>query len=242
MTPIDARRTRSVMSPVVEKHAQELAASFWEQPSPAEEPRQPAAATDQSDLEPTTSAGGSTAFDPSEFLKENPNIAGLESFVSGDPANPHKAEVANEFNLKLGELIQASEERNQKSLVTELDPKADRLYNELDEAIKAGKIDPRKGLGQRFQAEAQPGPEYKAMSHKMKEAYRMEWAQKKLTQLKETKTYRRDFSTIDSNVGVYLPPRRIITEEGGIWRRCKRWYATSRSARGWEVAGFIGTA
>lgn len=95
-----------------------------------------------------------------------------------------------------------------------VDPKSQKLVSELEKALAEGRVDPRSALGQKCAAETKKDDDFKKLGHKAKEAFRLEWAAKKLQTLRTEKTHSQSFSVVDTNLGTYLPPRRITMEEG----------------------------
>lgn len=96
---------------------------------------------------------------------------------------------------------------------------------EIKEALEAGDVDIRKGLGQRFSAylksDAAADEEYRNMkapgqTMALKRQFRLRWAEmelQKVTEVKKTKL--ESWQTVDEEVGTYQPLEMIAKMEGG---------------------------
>ena len=100
-----------------------------------------------------------------------------------------------------------------------LNPKDQKLEQELQAAIDAKDFDIRTGLGSRFMRAHVVGSQrheaYKAQkSFQSKVNFRIEWAALELKKLQEKKTYSRSYQEVDVEKGQYLPFTCIVREEG----------------------------
>ena len=93
---------------------------------------------------------------------------------------------------------------------------------QLDAAVKDGKVDPRSGLGQRFSREHKDNADFKKLQGREAVAsFRVEWAKRKLNEVRMENSHTRSYSQVDENVGEYLPFECIVEKYGFAFNREK---------------------
>ena len=136
----------------------------------------------------------------------------LHNILTGGTGNPddairklHMGMVGEQQSGKLGH----SEEVKQDSELRQ-------HMEELKQASEVG-VTARTPIGQRFaRSTAAKSIEYKKMqSHERKAEFRRQWAELEWKKAKTHYENRQNYKSIDISRGVYLPPSRIVQEEGG---------------------------
>lgn len=96
--------------------------------------------------------------------------------------------------------------------------KRDQTFTDaLDAAVRAGHVEPRGGLGQKFERSmsADERAKYKSLTTRDKAAFRTEWAKKKYEELIGKKEKVEEWKKIDITKGRYLSAAKVFLEEGG---------------------------
>lgn len=160
-----------------------------------------------------------------------------DQFTSGN--SKEQAEAAKHLDDAIGNIIATNKEQLGKTTsvceeLTGLTARESKMMRDLDTAIQGGRLDPRSSLGQKFAEEHKPGKEghdeWKNLkTYHEKERFRLDWASKKYTEIRESKSWTKSFNMISEESGTYMPPRRIFQEDRPkpIWGMC--WSVASDS-------------
>ena len=98
------------------------------------------------------------------------------------------------------------------------DPKDAPLVEQLQSALADGKIEMRSSLGQqfgRFLKKTDEGKGYAmCKSHETKRKFRLDWAERKLDDLRVTRTHERAYRRVDETKGVYVSFGTLVESYG----------------------------
>ena len=107
--------------------------------------------------------------------------------------------------------LQANEKAEWEAFQAQLSAR-DRAFQE---AVQQNNFDIRSSLGQQFARESKTTEYTGLKTHTEKQAFRMEWARKKLEAVRERYESSKTYKSVSADVGTYMSFSRIVTEEGG---------------------------
>ena len=100
----------------------------------------------------------------------------------------------------------------------EQQPPMTQKQKDLENLVNNGaKWDPKCGMAQAFRREHAKNPHYASMGRADAEKYKLEWAAKTLTELREEHTKTEGFSRVDSTKGTYKNFSQLVMSQGGIY-------------------------
>ena len=143
--------------------------------------------------------------DPKDTMVTQPDMSDFIEKVS--------QELGSEYTKK-----QAKYSANVVAGKTDKTSKRDQTFTDaLDAAVRAGHVEPRGGLGQKFERSmsADERAKYKSLMTRDKAAFRTEWAKKKYEELTSKKEKVEEWKKIDITKGRYLSAAKVFLEEGG---------------------------
>ena len=96
-------------------------------------------------------------------------------------------------------------------------PPVTKKQEDLENVVNNGaKWDPKCGMAQAFRREHAKDPHYMSLGRAQAQKYKLEWAAKTLTELKEEHTKTEGFSRVDSTMGTYKNFGQLVVSQGGI--------------------------
>ena len=100
----------------------------------------------------------------------------------------------------------------------EQQPSMTKKQEDLENVVNNGaKWDPKCGMAQAFRREHAKNPHYASLGRADAEKYKLEWAAKTLTELREEHTKTEGFSRVDSTKGTYKNFSQLVMSQGGIY-------------------------
>ena len=162
-----------------------------------------------------------------------PNVDDLKSRMEGICANkineymethigkPLTEENVAEFQKWLGDRA-ATKSQEEEFGASSLNGFEKKEHERLDTALRIGVIETKSYLGNQFRKHIEKSPEDKiafgkCMNRQEQAKFRMEWANKKHQEFKESKTKSQCWKRVDSSTGQYMNFARMVQHLGG-WR------------------------
>ena len=91
----------------------------------------------------------------------------------------------------------------------------------MQDALKAGEVDPRSTLGGKFRDHLKQHPKgaenYGGLNRDDAKQYRLEWLKKTYKQWEEQRTYEKAWRRIDTDKGEYMSASQLVIDDGG-WK------------------------